>query len=406
MSSVFSFAQNTVYYWFDGDQNHNTLDGTEISTEGLKTGVHFVHFQIMGDDGLLGPVKSKSFLVINEVTAHSSSYAGINYWFDHQKAMNAYSGGLIDCSELAAGIHAVHFQIIDAENKVCPVQTQMFLQLQSEAYNIRYWFDDDAEQYMEPTSVTEINVGGLTCGHHTLHVQLADSNGGIIIAEPVSADFTIVCDDNDHVDIDNNGVCDVCDEPLTYTRATTADRYGTVCLPKGAEAGDITGATFYSIAGKRVNANDEPTAIVLEEVQDIEAGVPYIFLASESTLHVTYSGQATDAAGSYNGLVGSFAGQDVEEGMYLLSNNQIVKCGTGCTIGANRAYIDMNEVPEYSEGSVAPSRMRVIGLEGATGIDGLIIEGDAVRCYNLSGIRIPRGTKGITIINGRTIINK
>ena len=140
-------------------------------------------------------------------------------------------------------------------------------------------------------------------------------------------------------------------------------------------------------------------------MEDIEAGVPYIFLGTGSDLVVTYSGQAVNAAGSENGLVGSFAGQDVAEGLYLLSNNQIVKCGTGCSIGANRAYIDMAEVPAYVEGSVAPSRMRVIGFEGVTGIDGTTIEGDAVR-YNLSGIRIPKGTKGITIINGKTIINK
>ena len=197
----------------------------------------------------------------------------------------------------------------------------------------------------------------------------------------------------------------VWEEELSYIRPTIAERYGTLCLPKGASAGDITGATLFSIAGKRLNANDEPISIVLEEVEDIEAGVPYIFLGTGSDLVVTYSGQAVNAAGSENGLVGSFAGQDVAEGLYLLSNNQIVKCGTGCSIGANRAYIDMAEVPEYVEGSVAPSRMRVIAFEGVTGIDGITIEGDAVH-YNLSGIRIPKGTKGITIINGKTIINK
>ena len=193
------------------------------------------------------------------------------------------------------------------------------------------------------------------------------------------------------------------EEELSYTRATTEGRYGTICLPKGATAADITGATFYSIAGKRVDGEGLPTSIVLEEVSDIVAGKPYIFLGSGENLHVTYSGQAVAEAGSENGLVGSFTGQDVAEGMYLLSSNEIVKCGTGCTIGANRAYINMKDVPAYVDGSVAPAKMAVIGLEGTDGIANITIEGDAVR-YNLSGIRIPAGTKGITIINGKKVV--
>lgn len=197
----------------------------------------------------------------------------------------------------------------------------------------------------------------------------------------------------------------VWEEELSYTRPTTEGRYGTICLPKGAEAINITGATFYSIAGKRVDSEGLPTSIVLEEVSNIEAGKPYIFLASDTELKVVYSGEAVAEANSENGLVGSFTGQDVAEGMYLLSNNQIIKCGTGCSIGANRAFINMTDVPEYVDGSVSPSKIAIIGLEGTTAINSITIEGDAIR-YNLSGIRIPAGTKGITIINGKKIVNK
>lgn len=402
-ASVLSFAQNSVYYWFDGQQSQNAFEGNEISTEGLVTGIHFVHFQVKGDDGLLGPVKSKSFLVINEATDHTSSFSAINYWFDHQKTMTAYSGGQIDCSELAVGLHAAHFQIIDSENRPCPVQSQFFLQLQSEAYSIRYWFDDEEERYTESVSATELSVGCLDRGRHCLHVQLLDSKGMIVHAEPVSADFVIVCPDDEHDDMDNDGICDICEELLYYSRLTTEGRYGTVCLPKGASAANISGATVYSVAGKRVNGSGGVTSLVLEKVNDMVAGLPYIFLATGSDMKVVYEGDAVAEAGSENGLIGSFTGQEVAEGMYLLSNNEIVKCGTGCSIGSNRAYIDMAEVPEYVEGSVAPSKMAVIGSDIVTGIDRVAIEGDAVR-YNLSGIRIPHGTKGIVIINGKKII--
>ena len=195
------------------------------------------------------------------------------------------------------------------------------------------------------------------------------------------------------------------EEELSYTRSTTADRYGTICLPKGANNADISGATIYSIAGKRVDGSGNPTSIVLEEVSDIVAGKPYIFLASGTELHVTYSGQAVAEAGSENGLVGSFTNQDVEEGMYLLSSNQIVMCGAGCSIGANRAYINMGEVQKYVDGSVSPAKMAVIGIDGTDGVSGVSIEGDAVR-HNLSGIRVPSGTKGIVIVNGKKVVSK
>lgn len=404
--SVLSFAQNSVYYWFDGQQSQNAVEGNEINTEGLTTGIHFVHFQIKGSDGLLGPVKSKSFLVVNDEDINPSSFSGINYWFDHQKTMNAYTGGPIDCSELAVGLHAAHFQIIDSENRQCPVKSQFFLQLQSEAYKIRYWFDDDdADCYTEYVSTTELSVESLDCGHHTLYVQLLDSKGMAVMKDPVSANFVIVCPDDNHTDADDDGVCDVCEEPLYYSRLTTQGRYGTVCLPKGAPSVKISGATVYSVAGKRVNGSGDVTSLVLEEVSDMVAGQPYIFLATGSQMKVVYEGAVVDAPLADNGLVGSFAGQDVEEGMYLLSNNEIVKCGTGCTIGINRAYINMDEVPEYVEGTVAPAKMAVISSGVVTAVNRVTIEGDAVR-YNLSGIRIPHGTKGIVIINGKKIIQK
>lgn len=242
----------------------------------------------------------------------------------------------------------------------------------------------------------------MTTGSHNIelrNVKLALQ--GLSVDYPICVNTEINVHTHDNVE----GVCPVCGEYLTYARATTAGRYGTICLPKGATAGNITGATFYSIAGKRVDGNGDPTSIVLEEVTDIEAGKPYIFLGSGSDLHVTYSGQAVAEAGSENGLVGSFDSCDVAEGMYLLSNNEVVKCGTGCTIGANRAYINMKDVPAYVDGSVAPAKMAVIGLEGTDGINGITIEGDAVR-YNLSGIRIPAGTKGIVIVNGKKVLNK
>ena len=405
-ASSIAFAQNTVSYWFDKQTSRTVLEGNEISTEGLNTGIHFVHFQITGSDGLLSPVQSQAFLVMNANMTPSSAYSGINYWFDQQKVRTAYTSGDIDCSNLSNGIHAVHFQLIDANGKPCPVRTQFFLNLDFSAHQLYYWFDDDAERNLMDVSETELSVEHLANGKHTLHAMLADAKGNVISPEQMSADFVIVCPDEEHVDDNADGICDVCDELFCYTRATTEGRYGTICLPKGATAANITGATIFSIAGKRVDESDNLRSIVLEKVSDMEAGKPYLFLASGSELKVIYSGEAVAEALADNGLVGSFEHLDVAEGMYLISNNKLVKCGPGCSIVGNRAYIDIGEVAPFVEGSVSEAKMAVIGLDGATAVDGIRIEGGEAIRHNVSGIRIPSGTKGIVIMNGKKMLKK
>ena len=395
-----------ISYWFDQQKTRSTLQGNEISMEGLSTGIHFVHLQLEGTDGTLSPVRSQAFLVINANMTPSSAYSGINYWFDQQKVRTAYTSGDIDCSELTNGIHAIHFQLIDSNGMPCPVRTQFFLNLDFSAHQLYYWFDDDAERNLLDVSETELSVEHLANGKHTLHAMLADAKGRVISPEQMSADFVIVCPDDEHVDENADGICDVCDELFYYTRATTEGRYGTVCLPKGATATNITGADVFSIAGKRVDESDNLRSIVLEKVSDMEAGKPYIFLASGSELKVIYSGEAVAEALADNVLVGSFEYLDVAEGMYLISNNKLVKCGPGCSIVGNRAYIDMDEVAPFVEGSVAEAKMAVIGLDGATGVENIRIEGGEAIRHNVSGIRIPQGTKGIVIMNGKKMLKK
>lgn len=103
-----------------------------------------------------------------------------------------------------------------------------------------------------------------------------------------------------------------------YIRSTTSGDYGTICLPYAVAAEDMAGAEFFSIAGK-VMKGEEPQSIVLNQVTTLEAGVPYIFSATSDKLIAAYSGKAVAVAEEANGLIGSFEGQDVAEGMYLIS---------------------------------------------------------------------------------------
>lgn len=190
--------------------------------------------------------------------------------------------------------------------------------------------------------------------------------------------------------------------------------YGTICLPYAVAAGDFIGAEFFSIAGKVKGTDGKVQAIVLEQQDELEAGVPYIFSATSEELMVAYSGVATGRAKSVNGLVGSFGGQDVAEGMYLISDeNKVQLCGEGCRIGSNRAYIDMAQVPEYV--ATAGANVHMLWFEGATGIGDVETEdvNRLVDVYTLGGVKVrgqvraaeaTRGLQsGIYVIDGKKV---
>ena len=200
-----------------------------------------------------------------------------------------------------------------------------------------------------------------------------------------------------------------------YTRTVSADNYGTICLPYAVAAEDFVGVEFFSVAGKQMNGN-QPSAIVLAPVTELAAGVPYIFSATSDLLLAAYSGDQAEAAQSANGLVGTFENIGVKAGMYMISSaNKVQLCGTGCTLGANRAYINMAKVAEVAE---AGANMRVISLDGTvTGIDGVEAGGNQlVDVYTISGVRVRAQVPaaeatdglqgGLYIVNGKKVAVK
>ena len=188
-----------------------------------------------------------------------------------------------------------------------------------------------------------------------------------------------------------------------YSRTVTAGAWGTICLPNDVAADDYAGVKFYSIAGK--DKAENPTSITLQEVRELEAGVPYIFQANEDAtkLVAAYGKQSVATAGSYNGLTGSLEGQEVDEGMYLLFGGKIKLCGTGCSIDANRAYIDMSQVPVVSAGVKGVTFF----FNGEVGVNGL--EADSQNntpVYDLTGRRVSKTQHGLYIVNGKKVIVK
>ncbi len=111
------------------------------------------------------------------------------------------------------------------------------------------------------------------------------------------------------------------------------------------------------------------------------------------------------------GLIGSFEHQDIVEGMYLInSDNKIQLCGIGCWISENRAYINMNDVPEYNE--KLGVNQRLIVLEDLdTKVLGIVTDKDEfVDVYTLDGakvrnlVNVHKATDGLP--QGAYIINK
>ena len=160
-------------------------------------------------------------------------------------------------------------------------------------------------------------------------------------------------------------------DTYNYTRELSAD-YGTLCLPM---AGSVSGATLYSVAGKQEEGGK--LYIVLEEQgATLAAGEPYIFETDGSMLTATMSGPHSAVKADANGLVGTYqlitapAYSAPDNLNYVLaldnSNNTVFKrVGENVTVGAYRAYINIQNAGDYSPASAAPGRKYIrFGIEG------------------------------------------
>jgi hypothetical protein len=197
--------------------------------------------------------------------------------------------------------------------------------------------------------------------------------------------------------------------PKTYKR-TISGNIGTICLPNRVEEGDYFGATFYRVMYKKGDP-EAPNYVQLEEVGALEAGRPYIFVPDDrentSVLRAVYRDKEAVANSAVNdtenhGLYGTFT-QVVKDGtneiIYILNNNTIRRCGTNCTVGANKAYIMMEEVPaENEQPASAPGRRQMSLLNGdarpvATGIEDVQSDVQCTKIFYDGQIYILRGDK-------------
>lgn len=203
-----------------------------------------------------------------------------------------------------------------------------------------------------------------------------------------------------------------------YVRSGLTDgKYGTICLPCAVMADDIRDMEVFSVVGKRIDSEGNPTTLVIAEENSMEAGVPYVFRATADEVAVAYTGEAVTAPSSANGLVGVF--EDLKPipgtGNYVISSNIIKKAGANTGVRANYAYIDMDNVPVYAEGSSAKRIFEIGNSAEPSSIQSVTTGADAVvDVYSITGVRLRTGvraseatdglSKGVYIVGGRKVI--
>jgi len=156
-----------------------------------------------------------------------------------------------------------------------------------------------------------------------------------------------------------------------YFRADlTVGGIGTICLPYDVTAEDRRGGTFY-----RADYQGPGFVYFLEETGTLKAGQAYIFVAEEEAIRLWYSGSevltpldGAEARGFYGTFADMAAGSLTDK--YVIANGKLRRCGAGATLGANRAYLDLQYVPTtplvVNDPANAPVRRR-LGVGGNNG---------------------------------------
>ena len=189
----------------------------------------------------------------------------------------------------------------------------------------------------------------------------------------------------------------------TYTRpGAVQGQLGTICVPNG---GRMEGATPFEIAYMDYDADNNPYKIYLDEVEEMVAGRPYIFLSEDENpdvkVYYTDTENATDP-GNYRGLYGTFSDIDqLERGYYIIYNNMYYHVNTdNVKILANRAYIKLSEIPGNEPAQDPdPTKVRrrismtAYGTQTATGIDALNASDAPVKVLINGQLFILRGEK-------------
>lgn len=156
----------------------------------------------------------------------------------------------------------------------------------------------------------------------------------------------------------------------SYTRTLASDNIGTICLPY--QVDNYTGADIYQIVYKETDVQGLPTQIYYELISGpMQAGYPYVFVPNANQVYFPATEVRVDSPQDYNGFYGTFKNiQDeastntnnkLENNYMINATSQFQLCGVGCSLGAYRAYLRMNEVPLSNQVSAPTRQIMAIG---------------------------------------------
>ena len=164
---------------------------------------------------------------------------------------------------------------------------------------------------------------------------------------------------------------------------------GTVCVPNNVAIEDIEGVTVYELMGRDYTNYGK---LAFDEIVsgELEAGVPYLFQANGDHMSMLYGEtHVNNPVNKGNGMYGTFEqtvlSGDQLDGVYYFAQKALWSCegALDLTIGANRAYVKLSEIPELNANQMnpAPGRRRVTmavnGEKVATGMEN--VQGDDVQ---------------------------
>lgn len=148
-----------LMYWYDNEETVNTEDFTNdiqiLDASHLIDGLHTIHYQVLCNNSMMTPSKSSIFLRISS-EAGVPTAKSVCYWFDDDessmKVTDITSGTQqLDVSNLMTGLHTIHYQLIDSNDKACPPVTGIFLKkymkvtenLNNTITEYRYWYNNN-----------------------------------------------------------------------------------------------------------------------------------------------------------------------------------------------------------------------------------------------------------------------
>ena len=182
-------------------------------------------------------------------------------------------------------------------------------------------------------------------------------NGTVIAIGLAAYQWTTVNASINNVQNLTNGILEYLSPEELYERDVRSGYFGTICLPKASTR--FEGADMYEIAELTADGR----GIELDPVTSMQAGKPYLFLATAATLRVYMTG-AENSAVENKGLVGNLgaSNMDVPLDAWILKDNQLyIVDSDNVKIAQNRAYINPAGIPASGTSSPRNGR-RSIGI--------------------------------------------